>query len=83
VVGQRGQHRFEHPYLPARRPLLGGEPERQLAEPDLAHDVLREVLAQQRDLLGGRGPERRLEIHDASHFRSSSPCSSSSGGGNG
>ena len=46
VVGQRDEHRLEHPDLRRRRPSLGHQPEGQLAEADLAHQV------------GARGPGR-------------------------
>ncbi|GAA3156577.1 hypothetical protein GCM10020001_095660 [Nonomuraea salmonea] len=51
VVGQRGQHRLEDAYLAGRRAALGGQPERQLAEAHLAHDVAGQILSEQGDRL--------------------------------
>ena len=42
--------------LAGRRPAHRDQPERQLAEPDLAHQVGGEVLAQQPDLVGVEVP---------------------------
>ena len=47
VVGERDQHGLEHPHLAGRRAAAGDEPERELAEADLAHQVGGEVLAEQ------------------------------------
>ena len=58
VVGQGDQHRLEDPGLRRRRPAHRHQPERQLTEPDLAHQVGGQVLAEQPDLVGGRGAER-------------------------
>ena len=41
VVGERDEHRLEHRQLPRRRAALGDEPERQLAERDLADQFAR------------------------------------------
>jgi len=40
VVGQGHEHRLEDPDLRLRRAPLGHHPHRQLAEPDLAHQIL-------------------------------------------
>ena len=61
VVGQRDEHRLEDPGLAGRRAPLRDQPEGQLAEADLAHQVGGEVLAEQRDLVGAGGAERRRE----------------------
>jgi hypothetical protein len=58
VVGQRDQHRLEDADLRLGRPALGHHPERQLAEPDLAHQVVGQVLAEQADRVGVRRAER-------------------------
>jgi hypothetical protein len=82
VVGQRDQHRLEHPRLARAGPPPGHQPERQLTEADLAHQVGGQVLPEQPDLLlvGGadRGGKAQFPV---SHARISSPCSSSPGGG--
>ena len=57
VVGQRDQHRLEHPRLAGVGRRSVDQPERQLAEPDLAHQVAGETLPQQADLLGRRRPQ--------------------------
>ena len=57
VVGQRHQHGLEHPGLRRRRPAQRDQPEGELSEADLAHQVGRQVLAEQPDLVGGRGAE--------------------------
>ena len=62
VVGQRDQHRLEDADLLRRGPAHRHQPERQLAEADLAHQVGRQVLAEQPDLVGGRGAERGREL---------------------
>jgi hypothetical protein len=49
VVGQRYQHRLEHPDLRGGRPLLGYQPQCQLAKTDLAHEVGGEIPAEQGD----------------------------------
>ena len=89
VVGERDEHRLEDPDLRRRRPPQGHQPEGQLAEPDLAHEVGREVLAEQPDLVGvggaerGRQPQRfgHGETPSDSQRRISAPCSSRVGGG--
>ncbi len=91
VVGQRDQHRLEDADLRLGRAPLRHHPQRQLAEPDLAHQVLGQVLAEEGDRVGVRGAERRRVLRHAfpsvsepaSHARISSPCSSSSGGASG
>ena len=68
VVGQRGEHGLEDPDLARSGTALGREPERELAEADVAHHVAGEVLAEQGDRVaaGGaqRGGVRRLLAHD-------------------
>ena len=54
VVGERDQHRLEHAYLAGRRPAPGEQPERELAEADLAHQVAGEVVAEQPDAVRRR-----------------------------
>ena len=95
VVGQRNQHRLEHPHLARRGAAQGHQPQGQLAEPDLAHQIPGQVLAEQGDRVrvgdAQRGREaRRLLRHESvpvsepvSQARISSPCSSSAGGGSG
>ena len=58
VVGQRDQHGLEHPDLARRWALLCHQPQRQLPETDLAHQVGGEVLAEQGDAVGVRGAQR-------------------------
>jgi hypothetical protein len=49
VVSQRHQHRFEQADLGLARAALGHQPQRQLTEPDLAHQVRGQILPEQRD----------------------------------
>ncbi len=58
VVGQRDQHGLEHPDLAGRRAPLGHQPQRQLPEADLAHQLGGEVLAEHGDAVGVRGAQR-------------------------
>jgi hypothetical protein len=58
VVGQRDQDRLEDADLRLGRPALRHHPERQLAEPHLAHQVVGQVLAEQGDRVGVRRAER-------------------------
>ena len=58
VVGQRHQHGLEHPGLGRGGPPQRDQPEGELAEADLAHQVRGQVLAEQPDLVGRRGAER-------------------------
>jgi hypothetical protein len=87
VVGQRDEHRLEDADLLPRRTSQRDQPERELAEADVAHQVLGEVLPEEPDLVLGRRPQRRREAQLAhhpsprSHARISSPCSSRAGGG--
>ena len=94
VVGEGDEHGLEHRQLLAGRPPLGDEPVRQLAEAQPADQLGGEVVAEQRDRLGCRGPDpgavRRAvgRAHGAvpsgaarSHSSISSPCSPSRGGG--
>jgi hypothetical protein len=66
VVGQRDEHGVEHGELAGRRPPLGDEPERQLAEPDLPDQLAGQVVAEQQDRVGRRGadagPERLVAV---------------------
>jgi hypothetical protein len=57
VIGQRDEDRFEESGLGRSRSTQRNEPEGQLAEPDLAHQIGREVLTEQMDLVGGRRTE--------------------------
>ena len=62
VVGERHQHRFEDLQLAGRRTAARDEPERQLAEADLPHQLPGEVVAEQRDRIGvGVADRRRVE----------------------
>src|SRR5260370_6052848 len=47
VIGQRDEHRLEHTHLLRCRSLLRGEPEGQFAEPDLPHQLAREIVTKQ------------------------------------
>ena len=77
VVGQRDEHRLEHPHLAGRRAAPGDQPEGQLAEADLAHEVGGQVLAEQVDR------RRRRRCRARSGSRGSviglAPCASSLG----
>ena len=66
VVGQRDQHGLEDPGLRRRRPAQRDQPERQLAEADLAHQVGGEVLAEQPDLVGASTSPARSGTRSAS-----------------
>lgn len=59
VVGEGGEHGLEDAGLAGGRPPLGGQPEGQFAESDLAHDLAGQVVAEQSDRLAGGGAEGR------------------------
>ena len=66
VVGQRDQDGLEDADLLRRRTTHRHQPEGQLAEADLAHQVGGQVLAEQPDLVGGGGAERGRELQGRS-----------------
>ncbi len=57
VVGEGGEHGLEDAGLAGGRPPLGGQPEGEFAEADLAHDLAGQVVAEQGDRLAGGGAE--------------------------
>ena len=95
VVGERDEHRLEDAHLGLGRAALSHHPQRQLAETDLAHEVLGEVLAEEADRVGVRGAKRGRVLGLLRHGHPSvaagadsqalisAPCSSSSGGASG
>src|SRR6185437_16441175 len=52
VVGQRDEHRLEDAHLLRRGALLRRQPERQLAEANLANQLSRQVVPEQLDTVG-------------------------------
>src|SRR6266566_1274814 len=47
VISQRDEHSLEHTHLLRRRSLLCGEPESQLAKPDVPNQLAREIVTKQ------------------------------------
>jgi hypothetical protein len=74
VVGQPGEHRLEQPGLAGCGSPSCRQPERELAEPDGAHDVVGQVLAEQADAVGRRDPERRGEGFGVAGRGNGWPC---------
>src|SRR3954451_12731152 len=62
VVREGDQHRFEHPQLARRRSPHRDQPEGELAEADLTHQLAGEVVAQQGDGVLVRGADRRRVV---------------------
>ena len=96
VIARRDEHRLEEPRTSDwGRAALSDHPQRQLAETDLAHEVLGEVLAEEADRVGVRGAKRGRVLGLLRHGHPSvaagadsqalisAPCSSSSGGASG
>ena len=80
VVGQRREHRLEHPHLAGLGPALRGQPERQLAEPDLAHHVAGQVVAEQGDRVAGSTRPARSGTRRSDRARSRRPATCRSSG---
>jgi hypothetical protein len=63
MIGQRDEHRLEYTHLLWCRALLSGEPESQLAKPDITNQLASEIVTKQVNAGGIRRPDSGRIFH--------------------